>query len=107
MTHPRHLLVLFSGLTALSWLPGCAVIGNLAQLDDDHYRLVRRKTPDPLVAALRRGKHFYMQQRADTLLLTPDDRANKRVGPAVTTRYRLQPTQWVLLLRRRFGLDLN
>ena len=75
----------------------------MAQLDDDQYWLVRRESPNPLVAALRRGKHFYVQQRADTLLLTPDDRANKRVGPAVTTHYRLQPTQRVL---RRFGLDL-
>ena len=100
---PTWLLALAA---VLGGLPGCAVVGNLTQLDDDHYRLVRRESPDSLVAALQRGKHFYVQQRADTLLLTPDERKRETVGPVVTTRYRLQPTERVLLLRRRFDLDV-
>ena len=72
------------------------------QLDDDHYRLVRRESPDSLVAATRRGKDFYVQQRADTLLLTPPASA----GAPVTYRYPLGPAQRVLLLRRRLDLDV-
>ena len=88
---------------ALGALAGCAVVGHVGQLDDDYYRMVRRESPDSLVWALQRGKEFYVQQRADTLLLTPDTGPG---GPVVTTRYRLQPTQRVLLLRRRLDLDV-
>ena len=45
----------------------------MTQLDDDYYRLIRRESPDSLVAALHAGKEFYVQQRADTLLLTPSN----------------------------------
>ena len=53
--HPRYLLLLllFAGLAAFSGLPGCVVVGNLTQLDDDHYQLVRRESPDSLVAVGR------------------------------------------------------
>ena len=87
---------------ALGGLPGCAVVGNVAQLDDDHYRLVRHELPDSLVAAVRRGQDFYVQQRADTLLLTPP----AGTGAPLTYRYRLGPVQRVLLLRRRLDLDV-
>ena len=56
---------------ALGGLSGCTVVGNVSQLDDDYYRLIRRESPDSLVAALRAEKRFYVQQRADTLLFTP------------------------------------
>ena len=82
-------------------LGGCAVVGNVAQLDDDQYQLVRRKSPDALVAALRAQKHFYVQQRADTLLFTPPSDA-----APLTYRYGLQPNQRVLLLRRRLDVDV-
>ena len=88
------------GALALA-LSSCAVVGNVAQLDDDYYRLVRRESPDSLVAALHPGKLFYVQQRADTLLLTPPDGA-----PPLTYRYRLQPAQRVVLLRRRLDVDV-
>lgn len=83
-------------------LSGCAVIGNVAQLDDDYYRLVRRESPDSLVAAVHAGKQFYVQQRTDTLLLTPPSSASA----LLTHRYRLRPDQRVLLLRRRLDLDV-
>ncbi|WP_460503460.1 hypothetical protein, partial [Hymenobacter agri] len=56
--------------TALA-LGGCAVLGNVAQLDDDYYRVVHRPANDTL-AALAPHRQLYVQQRADTLLLTPD-----------------------------------
>ncbi|MDB5234389.1 MAG: hypothetical protein JWR44_1382 [Hymenobacter sp.] len=92
-------VVLAGGLGALT---GCTVVGRVTQLDDDYYRLVRRESPDSLVAALQQGKEFYVQQHADTLLLTP----TAGLGRPVTFGYRLQPTQRVLLLRRRFDLDV-
>lgn len=83
---------------------GCAVLGNVSGLEDDDYRLVRRASPDSLVTALHRAKRFYVQQRADTLLLTL---RSAPAGPAATTyRYRLRPNQRVLLLRRRLDLDV-
>ncbi|WP_310396895.1 hypothetical protein [Hymenobacter sp.] len=90
-------------LASSSWaLSGCAVVGNVAQLDDDYYRLVRRASPDSLVAAVHAAKHFYGQQHADTLLLTPQNGP----GAPVTYRYRLRPDQRVLLLRRRLDIDV-
>ena len=87
---------------ALSGLSGCTVVGNVAQLDDDYYRLIRRESPASLVANLRAEKRFYVQQRADTLLFTPP-----AAGTApLTYRYRLQPDQRVLLLRRRLDVDV-
>ena len=82
-------------------LGSCTVVGNVAQLDDDYYRLIRRESPDSLVAALHAEKRFYVQQRADTLLLTPSADA-----APLTYRYRLQPDQRVLLLRRRLDVDV-
>lgn len=86
------------GILALS---GCAVVGNVTQLDEDYYRVVYHATSDSLAARLPHGP-LYAQQRADTLLLTPDS----GTGPLRTYRYRLQPTQRLLLLRRRFDLDV-
>jgi hypothetical protein len=104
MSHPRKPGLLRACLlAALGGLSGCAVVGNVTQLDDDYYRLVRRESPDSLVRAVHAGTEFYVQQRADTLLLTPDTGPG---GPVVTTRYRLQPTHRVLLLRRRLDLDV-
>ncbi|HEX8506976.1 MAG TPA: hypothetical protein VF630_16545 [Hymenobacter sp.] len=83
-------------------LSSCAVIGSVQQLDEDYYRLVRRESPDSLVAALHAGKQFYVQQRADTLLLTPEHSP----GVPLTYRYRLRPDERVLLLRRRLDIDV-
>ncbi|OGX89066.1 hypothetical protein BEN47_08020 [Hymenobacter lapidarius] len=82
-------------------LSSCTVVGNVTQLDDDYYRLIRRESPDSLVAALQAKKDFYVQQRADTLLLTPPSGA-----ALLTYRYRLQPNQRVVLLRRRLDVDV-
>jgi hypothetical protein len=97
----RFLLVAWLAL-ALGALPGCAVIGRVAQLDEGEYRLVRRVSPESLVAATHGAPRFYAQQRTDTLLLTRPD----STGGLVTHRYRLQPNQRVLLLRQRFDLDV-
>ncbi|HEX8326954.1 MAG TPA: hypothetical protein VF629_05405 [Hymenobacter sp.] len=99
---PKLGLLLICLALALGGLAGCAVIGNVGRLDDDHYRLVRRESPDSLVAALHAGRQFYVQQRADTLLLTPPSSADA----PLTYRYRLQPNERVLLLRRRLDLDV-
>ncbi len=89
-------------LLAGAGLSGCAVVGNVAQLEDDYYQLVRRASPAALVTALRQEKQFYVQQRADTLLLTP---AADPTTAADTYRYRLQPER-LTLLRRRLDLDV-
>lgn len=96
MPRLRPLLPAFASALALS---SCAVVGNVTQLDDDYYRLVRRASPDSLVAALP-TTNLYVQQRADTVLLTP------AAGPPRTYRYHLQPNQRLLLLRRRLDLDV-
>ena len=93
-----HCLVAAVGALALG---GCAVVGNVTQLDDDYYRVVHHPAPDAL-AALAQNKQFYVQQRADTLLLTPD----APVGRPLTYRYRLQPDHRLLLLRRRLDIDV-
>ena len=90
--------VLNGGALALN---GCAVVGNVGQLDDDYYRVVRRGTHDALATAIPNVR-LYVQQRADTLLLTPDAAA----APLLTYRYRLQPNHRLLLLRRRLDLDV-
>lgn len=91
-------LVATAGALALG---GCAVVGNVAQLDDDYYRVVRHAAPDSLVAALPTTR-LYVQQRADTLLLTPD----APTGPPHTYRYHLQPNHQLVLLRRRLDIDV-
>jgi hypothetical protein len=91
-------LLAFAGALGLS---GCAVVGNVTQLDDDYYRVVRRASPDSLVAALPTAQ-LYVQQRADTVLLTPET----ATGWPHTYRYHLQPNQRLLLLRRRLDLDV-
>ena len=83
-------------------LGGCAVVGNVTQLDEDYYRVVHHATSDSLAARLPRGP-LYAQQHADTLLLTPD---SDGLNPPRTYRYRLQPTQRLLLLRRRLDIDV-
>ena len=93
-----HCLVAAVGALPLG---GCAVVGNVTQLDDDYYRVVHHPAPDAL-AALAQNKQFYVQQRADTLLLTPD----APVGRPLTYRYRLQPDHRLLLLRRRLDIDV-
>ena len=85
------------GVAALS---GCAVVGNVTQLDDDYYRVVAHASPDSLVAALP-TKQLYVRQRADTVLLTQETNA-----APVTYRYRLRPDQRVMLLRRRLDIDV-
>ncbi|WP_197076725.1 hypothetical protein [Hymenobacter terrenus] len=90
--------VLAGGALAFS---SCAVVGRVEQLDDDYYHLVRSASYDSLVAALPLTKQLYVQQHADTLLLTPD-----APGAPVTYRYRLQPNHRLLLLRRRLDLDV-
>lgn len=82
-------------------LGGCAVVGNVAQLDDDYYRVVRLPAADTL-AALAQHRQLYVQQRADTVLLTP----NATAGRSRTYRYRLQPDHRLLLLRRRLDIDV-
>ena len=88
----------FAGVVAA--LSGCAVVGNVTQLDDDYYRMVAHASPDSLVAALP-TKQLYVQQRADTVLLTQETNA-----APVTYRYRLRPDQRVMLLRRRLDIDV-
>ena len=82
-------------------LSGCAVVGNVTQLDDDYYRVVHHATSDSLAAQLPRGP-LYVQQHADILLLTP----NSGTAAPRTYRYRLQPNHRLLLLRRRLDLDV-
>lgn len=94
----RSFLLLPAAALALG---GCAVLGNVAQLDDGYYRVVHRPAADTL-AALGGRQPLYVQQRADTLLLTPDAPA----GPPRTTRYALRPDQRLWLLRRRLDLDV-
>ena len=101
LMHPR--LTFCGGLLAGTALfSGCAVVGNVSQLDDDYYRLVRRASPDSLVTALHGATAFYVQQRADTLLFTPKASSDA----PLTYRYGLNPTQRVLLLRRRLDIDV-
>ena len=91
---------------ALAWLPGalllggCAVVGNVTQLDEDYYRIVRRAPTDSLAAAWGQ-RRLYVQQHADTILLTPEADAAPH-----TYRYRLQPDRRLLLLRRRLDIDV-
>jgi hypothetical protein len=82
-------------------LSSCAVVGNVTHLDDDYYRVIRRSSPDSLVAALP-TTHLYVQQHADTILLTPDAPA----GPPRTYRYHLQSNHELVLLRRRLDVDV-
>ncbi|MDO7848758.1 hypothetical protein Q5H92_20500 [Hymenobacter sp. M29] len=96
--HRPFLLLLPAAALALG---GCAVLGNVTQLDDGYYRVVHRPATDTL-AALAARQPLYVQQRADTLLLTPD----APPGQPRTYRYALQPTQRLWLLRRRLDLDV-
>ena len=96
----RRLGAAAAGVPLLA-LGSCAVVGNITQLDDDYYQVVRRASPRSLVVALP-STRLYVQQHADTLLLTPD----APTGPPRTYRYHLQPTQHVLLLRSRLDLDV-
>lgn len=82
-------------------LGGCAVVGNVSQLDEDYYQVVRLKNHGAAADTLPRQR-LYVQQRADTLLLTPE----ATTTPLVTYRYRLQPNHRLLLLRRRLDLDV-
>ncbi|MFD2719110.1 hypothetical protein ACFST9_10310 [Hymenobacter monticola] len=97
---PRYRSSLLLPAAALA-LGGCAVLGNVTQLDDGYYRVVHRPAGDTL-AALASNQPLYVQQRADTLLLTPDAPA----GRPRTYRYALLPTQRLWLLRRRLDLDV-
>jgi hypothetical protein len=100
MLRPRSFLLLATaGAVALG---GCTVVGNVTQLDDDYYRVVRRISPDTLVARLP-DTRLYVQQRSDTVLLTPD--APVGIAPH-TYHYRLQPEQRLWLLRRRLDVDV-
>ena len=98
---PRSFLLFLLAVAGVLALDGCAVVGNVAQLDDDYYRVVHRPAADTL-AALAQQQQLYVQQRADTLLLTPDAPA----GPLRTYHYRLQPDHRLLLLRRRLDIDV-
>lgn len=90
--------LLAAGTLALS---GCAVVGNVAQLDDDYYRVVHQPAADTL-AALAAHQQVYVQQRADTVLFTPDASTSR----PRTYRYRLEPDHRLLLLRRRLDIDV-
>ena len=102
MPHRRPLLRALLAAAGTLALGGCAVLGNVTQLDDDYYRVIHRPAGDTL-AALAHSQQLYVQQRADTLLLTPD---HAPAGPPRTTRYALRPDQRLLLLRRRLDLDV-
>jgi hypothetical protein len=93
-----HCLLAAAGALALG---GCAVLGNVAQLDDDYYRVIHRPANDTL-AALAPHRQLYVQQRADTLLLTP----GAPTGRPLTYRYHLRPDHRLWLLRRRLDLDV-
>ena len=77
------------------------MLGNVAQLDDDYYRVLHRPPGDTLAALAHHGQ-LYVQQRADTLLLTPE----VPTGRPLTYRYPLPPKQRLWLLRRRLDLDV-
>lgn len=100
MRRPYSFLTSLLAAGALA-LGGCAVLGNVTQLDEGYYRVVRRASPDSLVAALPNTR-LYVQQRTDTILLTPDTPA----GPPRTYRYALHPSQRLLLLRHQLDLDV-
>ena len=89
-------------------LNGCAVVGNVSELEPGYYRLLRRAPTDSLTAAWR-GRRLYAQQRADSVLLTPETTettAGAAAAPPATYRYRLQPDRRLLLLRRRLDVDV-
>ena len=102
MPHRRPLLRALLAAAGTLALGGCAVLGNVTRLDDDYYRVIHRPAADTLVALAPR-RQLYVQQRADTLLLTPD---HAPASPPPTTRYALRPDQRLLLLRRRLDLDV-
>ena len=100
MFHRPHFPALLAAASTLA-LGGCAVVGNVTQLDDDYYRLIHRPANDTLTT-LPPHQELYVQQHADTLLLTPD----APTGRPLTYRYRLQPDHRLLLLRRRLDIDV-
>ena len=92
----RSLLLLLGAATN-----SCALVGNLTQLDDAWYRVVPTGRRDSVARALG-GQRVYVQQHADTLLLT----VNTPAGAPVTSRYQLSSRRRLQLLRRRFDLDV-
>jgi len=98
------LLYCFRWVGMLLLLSGCAAVGRVAQLDDDLYHVVHLGGNDSLAARLRQSpkQPVYVQQRADTLLLSPYS-----AQPTPTTyRYPLQRNHHALLVKRHFDLDV-
>lgn len=84
-------------------LSGCAAVGRVSQLDDGWYKPVHLGG-DTALANRVRGHSVYVQQRADTLLLTlPTPGATTAPAPL---RYGLKPKHHALLVNRRFDLDV-
>lgn len=91
-------------LTAAAGLGGCARFNRATQLPDGYYRLLSASN-DTLWRHLAQqpAKRLYVQQRADTLALTPPP-TSAAVPP--TFVYRLRPHESVRLLHRSFDLDI-
>lgn len=77
-------------------LGGCAAVGQLEQLPAGQYQLL--ETNDPALALPRDPR--YVEQSTDTLRLFSAD------STAAPQLYRLQPRRHVVLLARRFDLDV-
>lgn len=90
---------LLAGLL-IGLLPGCNSQRRLTQLDEGYYRLVKTDDAQLTQAAQGYEKYLYVQQQADTLLLTPD-----RPDSVRTLRYRLQPGRHVVLASKSVDLD--
>ena len=88
-------------LLLLPLLGGCAVIGNVPQLTDNWYRVVHKGSYQALPPTLHTAR-VYVQQRADTVVLTTENAA----AAPVSFRYRLQTDRPLVLLRRHFDLDI-
>ena len=82
-------------------LAGCAVVGNVTQLNDGWYEVMHLGGNDTLATRLD-DQRVYVQQHADSLLFTPYSTQPK----PLSIRYRLQPDHHVLLLDRRLDLDV-
>ncbi|MBC6610330.1 hypothetical protein H8B15_05330 [Hymenobacter sp. BT507] len=92
------------GCVALLFLSGCAAVGRLTQLEDGWYHVPHLGGNDSLAQQLRQVPKglVYVQQRADTLLLSP---YTEQPQPS-TYHYELQSNHHALLFNRTFDVDV-
>ncbi|GAA3947097.1 hypothetical protein [Hymenobacter algoricola] len=92
---------LLAGLNAL--LAGCAAVGHVPSLEPGNYQVLQATDP-ALAAALGPDRSFYVEQVQDSLQFLapprPPETAPRRFS------YPLRPGQHVLLVGRKFDLDV-